>query len=117
HQPTRDPDPHIGGRTHGGLTGRSSRGGCCIDMQPSRWCIGYDRAANDARPRWMNARRPAVGRSFSGLHDALAECSRSDIMGGCCVTYCCATPFGTSVLRSEEHTSELQSHLNLVCRL
>jgi transposase len=22
----------------------------------------------------------------------------SDIMGGCCVTYCCATPFGTSVL-------------------
>src|SRR5260370_15569457 len=24
---------------------------------------------------------------------------------------------GTSPLRSEEHTSELQSHLNLVCRL
>ena len=28
-------------------------------MQSSRWCIGYDRAANDARPRWINARRPA----------------------------------------------------------
>jgi hypothetical protein len=41
------------------MTGRSSRGGCCIDMQSSRWCIGYDRAANDARPRWINARRPA----------------------------------------------------------
>jgi hypothetical protein len=27
-------------------------------MQSSRWCIGYDRAANDARPRWINARRP-----------------------------------------------------------
>ena len=40
----------------------------------------------------------AVRRSSSGLHDALAECSRSDIMGGCCATYCCATPFGTSVL-------------------
>src|SRR5260370_16332360 len=25
--------------------------------------------------------------------------------------------FGFEVLRSEEHTSELQSHLNLVCRL
>jgi hypothetical protein len=42
-------------------------------MQSSRWCIGYDRAANDARPRWINARRPAVRRSSSGLHDALAE--------------------------------------------
>ena len=42
--------------------------------------------------------RTAVRRSSSGLHDALAECSRSDIMGGCCATYCCATPFGTSVL-------------------
>src|SRR5260370_26559789 len=40
----------------------------------------------------------------------------------------CTTPFGarrtggvcfepTGVVRSEEHTSELQSHLNLVCRL
>jgi hypothetical protein len=28
-------------------------------MQSSRWCIGYDRAANDAWPRWINARRPA----------------------------------------------------------
>src|SRR5260370_1139055 len=26
-------------------------------------------------------------------------------------------PFGHSDIRSEEHTSELQSHLNLVCRL
>src|SRR5215207_9003660 len=43
------------------MTGRSSRGGCCIDMQSSRWCIGYDRAANDARPRWINPRRPAFG--------------------------------------------------------
>src|SRR5260370_15280991 len=25
--------------------------------------------------------------------------------------------FGTAIERSEEHTSELQSHLNLVCRL
>ena len=40
------------------MTGRSFRGGCCIDVQSSRWCIGYDRAANDARPRWITARRP-----------------------------------------------------------
>ena len=96
--PRPDSRSGVGLRSHRGMTGRSSRGGCCIDMQSSRWCIGYDRAANDARPRWINARRPAVRRSSSGLHDALAECSRSDIMGGCCATYCCATPFGTSVL-------------------
>src|SRR5260370_5669116 len=28
-----------------------------------------------------------------------------------------ASPLGELCLRSEEHTSELQSHLNLVCRL
>ncbi len=44
-----------------------------------------------------------VRRSSSGLHDALAECSRSDIMGGCCAAYCCATPFGTSVLSPRQN--------------
>src|SRR5207237_10914457 len=29
----------------------------------------------------------------------------------------CATIFASHRIRSEEHTSELQSHLNLVCRL
>src|SRR5438477_4336398 len=28
-----------------------------------------------------------------------------------------ANPFGADAVRSEEHTSELQSHVNLVCRL
>jgi hypothetical protein len=42
-------------------------------MPSSRWCIGYDRAANDARPRRINARRPAIRRSSSSLHDVLAE--------------------------------------------
>ena len=48
--------------------------------------------------RRQSARVAVVRRSSSGLHDALAECWRSDIMGGCCATYCCATPLGTSVL-------------------
>src|SRR5260370_28989879 len=30
---------------------------------------------------------------------------------------CCFALTGRSAMRSEEHTSELQSHLNLVCRL
>jgi hypothetical protein len=34
-------------------------------MQSSRWCIGYDRAANDARPRWINATRRYGGNSRS----------------------------------------------------
>src|SRR5260370_16294651 len=32
-------------------------------------------------------------------------------------TYVAATCYKSDDLRSEEHTSELQSHLNLVCRL
>src|SRR6476661_11224433 len=47
------------------------------------------------------------------LHDALpissATCSRC--------WRCTARPWTCSRTRSEEHTSELQSHLNLVCRL
>ena len=38
-------------------------------MQSSRWCIGYDRAANDARPRWINARRPADLHGWRHLGD------------------------------------------------
>src|SRR4051812_49950676 len=32
-------------------------------------------------------------------------------------TSCSSTSAGPPALRSEEHTSELQSHVNLVCRL
>src|SRR5438477_4934486 len=35
---------------------------------------------------------------------------------GCCASCCPARKFGLA-RRSEEHTSELQSHVNLVCRL
>src|SRR6266853_6643974 len=45
------------------------------------------------------------------LHDALPI---SNCAWGSCRTLCCATP---GILRSEEHTSELQSQSNLVCRL
>src|SRR5260370_19206194 len=37
-------------------------------------------------------------------------------MGGGSSFLSCANP-GRTALRSEEHTSELQSHLNIVCRL
>ena len=59
---------------------------------------GAHRGGKLRHARLIIARGAAVRRSSSGLHGALAECSRSDIMGGCCATYCCATPFGTSVL-------------------
>src|SRR5260370_26651700 len=66
----------------------------------SRWISG------GAQPLESNCsgKVPAVfSGSVSTMSDSLSTCSRSmriDIM-----------------LRSEEHTSELQSHLNLVCRL
>src|SRR4029434_11307831 len=48
------------------------------------------------------------------LHDALpilCVCVRMYVCGVC--VYACVCEY----VRSEEHTSELQSHLNLVCRL
>src|SRR5690242_21001106 len=47
------------------------------------------------------------------LHDALPIPSTSP----CSTTPCCASRPGDAMRRSEEHTSELQSHVNLVCRL
>src|SRR5260370_7608802 len=62
------------------------------------------------------------------LHDALPICISPVNPTAGCTTNCASTPStpvtpGTPALtvtkanRSEEHTSELQSHLNLVCRL
>src|SRR4029434_11362385 len=50
------------------------------------------------------------------LHDALPIFKADGLFNLVCMCVCvcvCAGPTG----RSEEHTSELQSHLNLVCRL
>src|SRR4029077_21297581 len=49
------------------------------------------------------------------LHDALPIWDRMSFTGGRSVVVAGVVP--DSVGRSEEHTSELQSHLNLVCRL
>src|SRR5438132_6995383 len=52
------------------------------------------------------------------LHDALPICrpTSSARAAGSCLTGWSTTPF-PPVKRSEEHTSELQSHSELVCRL
>src|SRR4029434_11350077 len=47
------------------------------------------------------------------LHDALPISQRERERGGKVCVCVCENMF----MRSEEHTSELQSHLNLVCRL
>src|SRR5947207_6133010 len=57
------------------------------------------------------------------LHDALPislrSRTRSHSIGRCRPTICRprSTPISRSARRSEEHTSELQSHSELVCRL
>src|SRR5260370_20652131 len=50
------------------------------------------------------------------LHDALPICSSTRAI--CCRPWSAVSlPRSALASRSEEHTSELQSHLNLVCRL
>src|SRR5207237_10223691 len=65
---------------------------------------------------FLTIRRPPRSTLFpyttlfrSGLADVLAALPRALAAAGVEVTVC--------MPRSEEHTSELQSHLNLVCRL
>src|SRR6516225_11940552 len=50
------------------------------------------------------------------LHDALPICARSHSDRSCSSSVTSA-PAESTRARSEEHTSELQSHVNLVCRL
>src|SRR5690242_21097944 len=55
-------------------------------------------------------RSSAGHRLLSGRGAMIVSCSRISL-------YSRGMPFGLSLRRSEEHTSELQSHVNLVCRL
>src|SRR5260370_29819755 len=52
----------------------------------------------------------------SPAREAFARCAKSLIVSGATAAQQRDRPLGFT-LRSEEHTSELQSHLNLVCRL
>src|SRR5260370_8206496 len=45
------------------------------------------------------------------------RCAGDARLDGCSVRFFGSKTAGAGVSRSEEHTSELQSHLNLVCRL
>src|SRR2546430_11328498 len=51
------------------------------------------------------------------LHDALPICPTASITDGPMPATAFAASFNPSAERSEEHTSELQSQSNLVCRL
>src|SRR6267142_5156288 len=56
--------------------------------------------------------------SFCAIPSSTAQSTMS-IRSSCILRACCFSLAATKALpnRSEEHTSELQSHVNLVCRL
>src|SRR5437016_14320872 len=64
---------------------------------------------------FLMIRRPP--RSTLSLHDALPISGPRPCAGVSRASARAGLPGGTSRLRSEEHTSELQSLTNLVCRL
>src|SRR5260370_28818886 len=58
-------------------------------------------------------------RSTSHFSHSIVPCSFCPVAGAKCASRIVKTPWRVGICpsRSEEHTSELQSHLNLVCRL
>src|SRR5260370_8291700 len=64
-------------------------------------------------------RREETQRRFAVVVDAIMrECERAEQPAPDGALMICAVPIaGAAPPRSEEHTSELQSHLNLVCRI
>src|SRR5438034_6636575 len=61
---------------------------------------------------------PATTSRGGGSGEALAaSCSRSAIASCTLRSWPVASPTAARIRRSEEHTSELQSHSDLVCRL
>src|SRR2546429_6680080 len=74
-------------------------------------------------PRWRShccgEKKYPSGSSLSVLTCRLCmPQSRSSTKAHCCMANCACPPtWRAALLRSEEHTSELQSRLHLVCRL
>src|SRR4051812_49486402 len=88
--------PHSGGA-----------GACSVSARPA---ISHDTCGS--RPLWQSSRKSA-GNALDP--NAAVARAGSPPTGRYCGKYRPAG--GDPALRSEEHTSELQSHVNLVCRL
>src|SRR5260370_23230324 len=71
-------------------------------------CCGFLPRSNQTAPETL-----PLGSTVAGL-SARARICRAVLLSVCLP---CWRTASSSALRSEEHTSELQSHLNLVCRL
>src|SRR5438132_10054837 len=73
--------------------------------------------------KWVNfpsaPRAPSVDRLVSGIDLAPpgAKAVRTYLVRGAAALGAWLRPDGARAVRSEEHTSELQSHSDLVCRL
>src|SRR5260370_4367533 len=84
-----------------------SRCSACRIRRSPRCCMG------DLPISLWNSCRNRVGERFTRFEIELIDTLRDN--DSCMIPIAAATR--ASIERSEEHTSELQSHLNLVCRL
>src|SRR5260370_23502665 len=75
----------------------------------------YTLSLHDALPISFEAAGAILSRRCSIPSPVTAETAMS--FSGGSATWGKSDLFPTTICRSEEHTSELQSHLNLVCRL
>src|SRR5205085_12652493 len=82
------------------------------DALPISLELAAARRANHSSPAHKSSNAPA--RTFSASRAMSPDSDRSVVSGG---AICLTSSNAVSTDRSEEHTSELQSQSNLVCRL
>src|SRR5207237_5869735 len=86
----------------------------------SAFTKSYLLSLHDALPisrSWARVRSTRRGRGGAGHSSRLTAPRSSTRFSRASCSATCAAPVKAPRTRSEEHTSELQSHLNLVCRL
>src|SRR5260370_6137122 len=83
-----------------------------LSISGTRWCGNTNAPLTIGSPK----RGPMAKTHCAVTHQSEQDCASRKFparMQRCCISYSTESQFH----RSEEHTSELQSHLNLVCRL
>src|SRR5699024_4364495 len=102
-------------RTSRSMSVRPARTETFADPAAHATCSAVARSSAEPVRRTLNPRSPRYRTTRANRRGG--HCREIDAAPGCTITVCSETSVGPGQGRSEEHTSELQSRFDLVCRL